>query len=125
MVDDGEIWVIAPKGFRPSNWVDMLRDFDVAFELDPYLIDPGFIDGAHGHREEILVIRLELLDAESVVNPTAEQSARHSLYWEMLDRVASLGLQISFPTRMATEHADAWATSLEFCRNRKISFANR
>ncbi|ODT67946.1 hypothetical protein ABS71_10195 [bacterium SCN 62-11] len=34
-----QIWVVAPKGFRPSAWVEMLIDFDECYDLDPHLID--------------------------------------------------------------------------------------
>jgi hypothetical protein len=122
MNEDTEIWVIAPRGFRPSNWVDMLRDFDVAYNLDPFLVDPGFVEHPGGHREEILVIRLELLEQQA---DAQEFQLRHDLFWEMLERVGSLGLTVSFPERMAREHPEAWAKAVDYCGQNAIKYANR
>ena len=121
MAYDDELWVIAPKGFRPSNWVDMLKDFDVAFNLNPYLVDPCMVDtDGDSKKEEVLVVCLELLDPSD-----SEVTLRQSLFWEMLERAARLGLHLSFPQRFQEQFGDHWPRVESFCSEHRIQFATR
>ena len=56
-----EIWIHAPKNFRPRDWVERLQDFDVVFGLDPYLVDPRIVD-VDSEKREVLAVLCTLLD---------------------------------------------------------------
>lgn len=102
-----EIWVLAPPGFRPSQWVEMLMDFDEAYDLDPYLVDRRC--GEHG---EVLVLSLDLL------NPNEPQ--HQALLWEMLDKVARMGLILRPPTGLELRYPEVWGRVLAFCGERQV-----
>lgn len=105
-----EIWVVAPKGFRPSQWVEMLIDYDEAYDLDAHLVDRRLLDGS-----EILVLHTELLDAS---NP---QSIKYNtLLWEMLDKVARMGLIVRAPAGVAERYPDVWNQVMAFCAQRQV-----
>lgn len=102
-----EIWVVAPPGFRPSQWVEMLMDFDEAFELDPFLVDRRLDESG-----EVLVLSTRLLDP---AHP------RHqSLLWEMLDKVARMGLIVRPPQGIELRYPEPWARVLAFCGERQV-----
>jgi hypothetical protein len=105
-----EIWVVAPKGFRPSQWVEMLIDFDEAYDLDPHLVDRRLHQGA-----EILVLHTQLLD------PAHPEAIKHNtLLWEMLDKIARMGLIVRAPEGLAQRFPELWDQVMAFCTQRKV-----
>ena len=109
-----QIWIHAPQGFRPSNWVDMLRDIDVAFELDPHLVDPCFIT-VNQEKHYVLFVMCSLLD-EGL--PQAE--VREALFQEMMAKAASLGLKVTVPHEFAATYPRWWSWLEPYCREKRI-----
>ncbi len=106
-----EIWVVAPRGFRPSAWVEMLIDFDECYDLDAHLIDRR-----RGEDCEVLVMSTELLDAS---HPLA---ARYrELLLEMLDKVARMGLILRPPAGVRERFPVTWGELETFCADRKVA----
>ncbi len=104
-----QIWIHAPKSFRPSNWVDMLRDIDVAFGLDPYLVDPCFVV-LDGEKHYVLFVMCSLLDEGGV-----QAKEREALFREMMAKAVSLGLMITVPSEFAARYAQWWDWLEPFC----------
>lgn len=105
-----EIWVVAPAGFRPSQWVEMLIDFDEAYELDPHLIDRRRTEEG-----ECLVMSVELLD------PAHPLAQRHNvLLLEMVDKIARMGLTVRLPGGLGERYPAAWADFEKICLARRV-----
>ena len=102
--DVRELWVVAPKGFRPSQWVEMLVDYDEAYEVDPYLVDRGYLD----HRE-ILVISGEMFDRKA-----DQADLQQACLWEVLGKVSRLGLILNFHPHFPEVYPDSWAQLQRF-----------
>lgn len=114
-----EIWIHAPRGFRPSNWVDMLRDFDVAWDLDPYLVDPRYVKiGDESHH--VLALLTTLLEEHKT-----EKKARESLFKEMMSRAAEIGLHVSVPAEFADRFPHWWIWIQEYCAKESIPLDTR
>lgn len=110
MIDQDEIWVTAPRGFRPSQWCEMLIDYDEAFDLDAHLVDRRLHNG-----HEVLVLRTDLLDSS---HPLA---IRHTtLLWEVLDKVARMGLIVQAPAGMETRYPELWNQVVAFCSQHQV-----
>jgi len=114
-IDIKELWVRAPHGFRPSNWVDMLCDFDVGCELDPYCVDRRSYAGL-----ELLTLQASLLD------PLPEHpEARRGLFWEMLNKAARLGLFVHYDETFPAEFPDWWTEIEKYCVDNCIQISTR
>lgn len=108
------IWIHAPKGFRPSNWVDMLCDIDEAFDLDRHLVEPSYVM-VDAQRHYVLQVMCSLLDETS-----PDRATREALFREIMCRVAALGLWITVPTEFSTAFPLWWDWLLEYCQDKKI-----
>lgn len=109
------IWIHAPRGFRPSNWVDMLCDIDEAFDLDRHLIDPAYVTvGSQKH----LVLQLA---CTSLLDEAAPQrTTREALFQEMMARAAALGLQVTVPDGFARTYPAWWDWLRSFCGQKRV-----
>lgn len=114
-IDYDEIWVVAPHGFRPSKWVEMLRDYDSAYDVDPHLVDERLV----GH-QDVLIIEGEILDPS---HPQAE--ARLGCFWELLEKVAEMGLHLSCDPTFLTQRSDWWAPVEAFRVQRGLTITFR
>ena len=108
--DYDELWVVAPRGFRPSQWVEMLRDYDTAYGIDPHLVDESVVD-----HQDIMIIEGEILDPD---HPRAER--RLACFWELMEKVAEMGLHLSCHPDFLKERADWWAPVEEFRERRGL-----
>ena len=109
-----QLWIHAPKNFRPSNWVEMLRDIDVAFGLDQYLVDPCFVT-FDGEKHYVLFVMASLLDEVG-----GRRQEREALFREMMDRAASLGLMETVPASFSVAYPQ-WSGWLQsFCQTKRI-----
>lgn len=108
------IWIHAPKGFRPSNWVDMLCDIDEAFDLDRHLVDPSYVT-VNSQRHYVLQVMCSLLDESG-----EDIEERHALFRELMCRVAALGLQVTVPQEFAPTYATWWEWLEAYCADKKI-----
>ncbi|MFN8606962.1 MAG: hypothetical protein U0931_05490 [Vulcanimicrobiota bacterium] len=106
-----EIWVLAPSGFRPSAWVEMLIDFDQCYDLDAHLIDRR-----RGDDSDVLVMSTDLLDGQ---HPLA--SRHRELLLEMLDKVARMGLIIRPPVGIRERFPSSWDELERICADRKVA----
>lgn len=106
-----EMWVVAPKGFRPSAWVEMLVDFDECYDLDPHLIDRR--QGEHG---EVLVMSTELLEGTHPLAPRYRM-----LLLEMIDKIARMGLILRPPTGVRERYPITWGELELICADRKVA----
>jgi hypothetical protein len=102
--DVRELWVVAPKGFRPSQWVEMLVDYDEAYEVDPYLVDRGYLD-----HHEILTISGEMFDPKAV-----QADMQQACLWEVLGKVSRLGLILNIHPHFSDAFPDSWAELQKF-----------
>jgi hypothetical protein len=110
-----QIWVVAPRGFRPSQWVDMLVDYDEAFEVDRYLVDRGYVD-----HHEILVIAAEMFD------PKAEQADQQiACLWEVLGKVSRLGLTLNVHPEFVVHKPEWWQQLQVFLQTHPIPLEMR
>lgn len=109
MIED-EIWVVAPPGFRPSQWVEMFRDYDSAYDVDPHLVRERSV--ASG---DVLVIEGQILDELH-----AQADRRMACFWELMNKVAALGLELSCPAQLAHVRSAAWTAVETFCQTRGI-----
>ena len=114
-IDFDEIWVVAPRGFRPSQWVEMLRDYDSCYDVDPHLIDERVVD-----HKDILIIEGEILDPE---HPQAE--ARLACFWELLEKIAEMGLHLACDPTFLSQRADWWAPVEAFRVQRGLTITMR
>ncbi|MEW6278923.1 MAG: hypothetical protein AB1758_09895 [Candidatus Eremiobacterota bacterium] len=80
-----QLWITAPPGFRPSQWVDMIKDVDHLFGLEDDLVDTRF-----GPEGQFLTLRADLLDP---AHPLRE--AREKLFFEVLDKAQTFGFSLS------------------------------
>lgn len=110
-----QIWIHAPKGFRPSNWVDMLRDIDVAFDLDPHLVDPCFVT-INKEKHYVLFVMCSLLD-----QGLPQAAVREALFQEMMAKAASLGLNVTVPSEFAAVYPSCWNWLETYCREKQIA----
>jgi hypothetical protein len=108
------IWIHAPKGFRPSNWVDMLCDIDMAFDLDPHLVDPSYVT-VHNERHYVLQVMCSLLDESS-----EDRVEREALFKEMMSRAAALGLNVTVPQDFPAAFPAWWDWMQVYCLQKKI-----
>jgi hypothetical protein len=108
------IWIHAPKGFRPSNWVDMLCDMDEAFDLDNHLLEPSYIT-VESRRHYVLQVSCSLLDESA-----PEKERREALFREMMSRVAALGLLVTVPDKFGSAFPGWWDWLREFCAQNRI-----
>ena len=106
-----EIWVLSPRGFRPSAWVEMLVDFDECYDLDSHLIDRR--EGEHG---EVLVMSTELLET---THPLAERY--RELLMDMMDKIARMGLILRPPPGVRERFPVSWGELELFCASRKVT----
>ncbi len=113
--DYDEIWVVAPRGFRPSQWVSMLRDYDTAYGVDDHLIDERVLD-----HKDILIIEGEILDPEH-----PESEARLACFWELLEKIAEMGLHLSCDPAFLSQRADWWAPVEAFRVERGLTITIR
>jgi hypothetical protein len=110
-----EVWVVAPKGFRPSQWCEMLIDFDEAYDLDPHLIDKR----CHG-REEIMVMQPELFD-----HSHADARAHLQLVADILEKIARMGLSLNYHPRLQQARPEIVLAVVALCQERSITLAER
>ena len=113
--DYDEIWVVAPRGFRPSQWVEMLRDYDVAYGIDPYLVTECRRD-----QHDFMIIEGEILDPGH-----PEATARLGCFWELLDKVAEMGLHLSADPTFIQERPEWWAPVERFQEERNLTIQMR
>lgn len=118
-VEAMEIWIVAPKGFRPSSWVDMLCDIDEAFDLDPHLVDPCY-EIIDGRKCKVLVMMSTVLN-----DTTHEKTAREELFKEVMCRAAALGLNVSVPEDFAGVYPTWWVWLQEYCDKAKLTLSTR
>ena len=109
MIED-EIWVVAPPGFRPSQWVEMFRDYDSAYDVDPHLVRERCVAS-----RDVLVIEGQILDE---LHTQADR--RLACFWELMNKVAALGLELSCHPQLADARGPAWTAVLTFCQSRGI-----
>lgn len=109
-----EIWIHAPKNFRPRDWVERLQDFDVVFGLDPYLVDPRFVS-VDSEKREVLAVLCTLLDRGD-----KHDQARENLFKEMMSRAASLGLSVSVPATFPKSYSKWWEWLKSYCKDEEI-----
>jgi hypothetical protein len=109
------MWIHAPKGFRPSNWADMLCDIDEAFDLDRHLIEPSYIT-VESERHYVLQVMCTLLDESS-----PQRETREALFREMMCRVAALGLNLTVPLEFASTFPVWWDWLVGYCSEKKIT----
>jgi hypothetical protein len=89
----------------------MLIDYDEAYELDPHLVDRRLSNGA-----EVLVLRTDLMD------PAHPLAIKHTtLLWELLEKVARLGLILRTPPGLDQRYPELWNQVVAFCTQRKVS----
>lgn len=109
------LWIHAPKGFRPSNWVDMLCDIDEAFDLDRHLLDPCYLT-VESVRHYVLQVRCSLLDEDD-----PQRVTREALFREVIARVAALGLNVTVPGEFSSAYPAWWEWLRNFCAEKKIT----
>lgn len=110
-----ELWVMAPRGFRPSQWAEMLIDFDEAYDLDPELVDKR----SKG-REDILVIQgrlfAELYDSCKI---------HQALLLDVLGKVAGLGLALYYHPKLADQDPPLVEKVRQLCQEQRIPVQSR
>jgi hypothetical protein len=111
MTHPDEIWVVAPKGFRPSAWVEMLVDFDECYDLDAHLIDRR-----QGEHCEVLVMSTDLLDGTHPLAPRYRM-----LLLEMIDKIAHMGLILRPPAGVRERFPITWGELELICADRKVA----
>ncbi len=108
------IWIHAPKGFRPSNWAEMLCDIDEAFDLERHLIEPSYVT-VDSQRHHVLQVMCSLLDETS-----PERVTREALFREMMCRVAALGLFVTVPDQFPVAFPNWWDWLQDYCAEKGI-----
>ena len=108
------IWIHAPKGFRPSNWTEMLCDIDEAFDLEKHLIEPSYMV-VENERHRVLQVMCSLLDASS-----PERVQREALFRELMCRVAAIGLQVTVPDQFPVAFPNWWDWLQAYCLEKKV-----
>jgi hypothetical protein len=110
-----EVWVVAPIGFRPSQWCEMLIDFDEAYDLDPHLIDKR----CHG-REEVMVMQPELFDEN---HPDA--TVHLQLLSDILEKIARMGLSLNYHPQLQQSKPEIVTAVVAHCQLRSITLLER
>jgi hypothetical protein len=107
------IWIHAPKGFRPSNWAEMLCDIDEAFDLERHLVEPSYVM-VDSQRHHVLQLMC------SVLEEGPHRSTGEALFQELMQRVAALGLLVTVPDRFPTAFPHWWDWLREFCAEKGV-----
>ena len=110
-----EMYVIAPKGYRPHDWVERLMNWDECAELDADLVYPKFVEG-----RELLVVRAELLDEEH-----SDRASRMNVFIQVLNFVKENGHTLTIDSRLETNVPSMHRVLLRELEQRSLKLERR
>jgi class 3 adenylate cyclase len=105
-----EIALIAPRGFRPSDWAERLMNFDESAELGADLVYVKYIKG-----QKVLVVRAELLDPRH-----SNKKARIGVFSQVISFAKENGHKLVADARLEADDPTLFAAVTTFLQARSM-----